>query len=1320
MGLSAAAFQIDPEVLTEVETPPTGLWVPAPLSGEIVHLDAEANAVTARVAVSDRLADLVVEEGDGGVVVVDRTAGQISLVDPALHQVVRTTGSLPASESMVDIGPDGIVAVAGAEAVLVDPSVTDSTQATVPADSRSVVADGDGALVENGADRIAIDADGATERRSGSDGPLVRVGDRIVEARQDGVRTLGGERLACFEDFMANPDHIIGSSIGWVVAIVGSTVHVADLTNGECAATALIGEVGELARPVVAARRVFVAERFTGEVHVVDPSRESDQVHLVLEPGDLRLRARDDFVVAYDPGSSLAVFLGADGPGDAVSTSVGGSVSTTGEGEGVVAVVEEDSTDDGLVEETDESASGATANIPVIDANVVTTQVESEQIDEPLPSDELVANFALSATTVAVDVPVRFVDKSSGSPDSWVWDFGDGTGDEGPEAEKSWEEPGSYTVTLRVGRGEEADEISLPITVVPADATLRPAADFVYSSTVVGVGKPVEFEDRSDGDIERWRWDFGDGDTASAPDVTKSWSRAGTYTVRLTVANEQGSDTASVVVTVVDGLRAPVAAIDVATTTVDLGEAVAFVGSSSTDQASYRWDFGDGKTSRGEEVTHVFLAEGTFRVTLRAENSVGVSTATVDIVVAPATRPPRAVIGTLPVVIEVGDVVTLSSLSTNSPDSELWAFGDGQSATGARVTHTWGMPGTYLVTLTATNGAGSDTVTQSVQVLAELPAPVAQIGDFVASPWVGQTTLFVDASVDATSWEWDFGDGVTSNAPDPLHTFTSPGQKVVTLTVSNRNGTDSTSVIVEPRLEPTAAFSTSATAIRAGGSVAFTDGSVNAVSWEWDFGDGGSSTERNPTRRYSAAGTFDVVLTVRSSTGDTATSDPVTITVDPAAPRLDGITKFPNDTGPVTTSTTSSYAARVAAASGPIDLYEISYGDGSPLERNATGTFSHVYTSSGTYTMTMRARGALGDFSPTVSRTVTVVDPAAPLVSISGVPSSAQVGTVTLTGNTLAGSGPVAVWRWEITQGANQVTYTGRVVDHTFTAPGNYRVRLIAESPVPAVSNGTDTHDITITPPPAPVIQSLVASPATTTTGQRVIFTPQVTGSVSTWEWDYVGAGYVPGAATGEYIFNTVGTKTVWLRATGPFGQEATRSVTVVVLPPPDPSPPAASPAGPVPVNTTVSFTSTEANGLTGLTWSWRITKTGVSAPTAVYTDVGPTQAHQFTEAGTWTIEVTATDARGVSGSDVLSLTVNPVITPNFTATPTAVPNQMAFVDSSTGSPIDAWLWDFGDGQTSTAQNPTVTFAAPGPYSVTLSVTSGGVTRNVTKTVNVP
>ena len=1325
-GLGAAAFQIDAEVLTQVSTPATGLWIPAPVSGEIVHVDAASGSVTARVGVGEPGAEFVVAERDHGIIVVDRTEGQVALVDPALHEIIRSVRAVQATEANVDIGPEGVVMAADDRVALVDLAVTASTGVSVPPAARSAVADGAGARVENGTSVLAVPADGTTDEAVDASGLLVRMDDRVLVVGRDAIRTIDGAEVACVDDAVGNPTHVVGAD-RWVVAIVRDTVHLADVDDGDCREVVLPTDTGELGRPVVAGGRVYVPERRTGTVHIIEPNRGIFESHVALPPGDLRLRSRGELVVAYDAETPVAAFLGEAGVVRFVDTSIDerGIAAVLGD-DGAAAVLGDDGGGE-AVEGTGVDALRTDNDAPVIDATLLASIIENpENDDDALPDDELVANFGFSASTVAVGDAVRFVDSSTGRPDAWLWDFGDGTGAEGPQVEKAWDDPGTYPVTLRVSQGEESASITLAITVVPEASLLPPAADFVFSATVAEVGVPVAFEDRSDGEIERWRWDFGDGTFATDPDVTKAWDTPGRYEVQLTVANEQGSDSAVVFIDVIAGLEAPVAELTARETEVDLGAAVAFSGSSSGGPASFEWTFGDGGRSTGAEAVHVFLIEGTFTVTLTAANAAGTSTATVEIVVSAPTQPPVAAIGTLPPVIEVGDVVSLSSLSTNAPDEETWSFGDGETATGSRVDHTWTTPGSYILRLTATNSAGTDTVTTTVEVLAELPAPVAQVGDFDESPWVGDATVFLDASVDATSWLWDFGDGVTSTAPNPLHTFTTPGQKLVTLTVSNRNGTDSTSVVVEPRLRPTASFVVSSSAIRAGDSVTFTDQSVNAASWLWNFGDGTSSTAKNPVHSYTTTGSFGVSLTIKNATGDQDTFGPVVITVDPAAPRLSAILKVPVDTGNLTTSSTYSFAAVVAPTSGPIDLFEVDFGDGTPVVQAASGTFTHAFSASGSFDVTMRARGPLGDFSAPITRSFVVVDPAPPLVAIAAsVPASAEIGTVTLTGETLGGSGPVATWRWRVRKGGEIWDYTGRVVDHLFTEAGNYTIRLTAESPVATVADAVVTQPITITVPPAPFIESLVANPSPATTGVQVTFTPVVTGSPATWEWDYEGGGtsYVAGTSIGQHIFNTAGPKLVYLRVTGPFGGQDVVSVPVTVNPRPAPTAPVAIPGGTVTTGTTVNLSSSDAGGLTGLTWNWEISN-GVT--TVAYADVGPSINHAFTAAGSWTVTVTAVDGLGISGSNLSFVTVTdpaPPLVAGFTWASTATPLQIQLTDTSTGPPIDSWSWNFGSagaiGNT-TAQNPLVTYPAPGTYSVTLTVTSGGdssTTAPVTVTV---
>ncbi len=152
------------------------------------------------------------------------------------------------------------------------------------------------------------------------------------------------------------------------------------------------------------------------------------------------------------------------------------------------------------------------------------------------------------------------------------------------------------------------------------------------------------------------------------------------------------------------------------------------------------------------------------------------------------------------------------------------------------------------------------------------------VADFSGNPVSGTAPLnvsFSDLSTNSpTSWAWNFGDGHTSNAQNPSHTYTSAGDYTVTLTVSNNDGQDSevkTNYIsvAAGGTAPTAAFSGTPTSGTVPLDVSFSDASTdNPTSWSWDFGDGNTSTAQNPTHTYTAAGTYTVSLTVSNAYGN--------------------------------------------------------------------------------------------------------------------------------------------------------------------------------------------------------------------------------------------------------------------------------------------------------------------------------------------------------------------------------------------------------------------------------------------------------------------
>ena len=158
--------------------------------------------------------------------------------------------------------------------------------------------------------------------------------------------------------------------------------------------------------------------------------------------------------------------------------------------------------------------------------------------------------------------------------------------------------------------------------------------------------------------------------------------------------------------------------------------------------------------------------------------------------------------------------------------------------------------------------------------------------NFVASPVSGAPPLnvqFTDTSSNSpTSWQWNFGDGATSTAQNPSHTYTGTGLFTVTLTASNAQGSSSSSITINVHQGLSAGFVYSKGGLtNAPLNVYFTDVSTGPVtSWQWNFGDGATSTARNPTHTYTSAGTFTITLTVTDNANDMAT-DMATVTVNP-------------------------------------------------------------------------------------------------------------------------------------------------------------------------------------------------------------------------------------------------------------------------------------------------------------------------------------------------------------------------------------------------------------------------------------------------------
>ncbi len=427
-----------------------------------------------------------------------------------------------------------------------------------------------------------------------------------------------------------------------------------------------------------------------------------------------------------------------------------------------------------------------------------------------------------------------------------------------------------------------------------------------------------------------------------------------------------------------------------------------------------------------------------------------------------------------------------------------------------------------------------------------------------------------DGSGYIVSYAWNFGDGSTSTEISPTHTFTGTGPFTVTLTVTDNDGLTDSDALTVRRFHvefPDFDFDPSADcggkySATLGDSIAF-DGTGSefgggAVTFVWDFGDGGTSTEEDPTYTYSAEGTYTVTLIVTDDEGDTA-EDSCTATITAVtvndAPEVD-CTVLPTSG---TTKQEVTLDVDATDSDGTIVKYDWEFGDGS-IDSTTTDSNVYIYTTAGTYAIIVTVTddvGATGSCSQAITITDETAANQAPTADCSLLPTSAEVfEEITFDGSGSTDSdGTIVNYEWDfgyIDNSGNSMIVSGPTISTTkfgYAEAGTYTVTLTVtddDSATDSCSQDITVTEVTVEDKPAIAVAS-----ANPTSGEPTLWVQFSSDGSSgneplNYYWTF-GDGESSTRVDPDHYYDEEGTYTATLTITDADGDSDSDSVTITV-----------------------------------------------------------------------------------------------------------------------------------------------------------------------------
>lgn len=480
----------------------------------------------------------------------------------------------------------------------------------------------------------------------------------------------------------------------------------------------------------------------------------------------------------------------------------------------------------------------------------------------------------------------------------------------------------------------------------------------------------------------------------------------------------------------------------------------------------WSWNFGDAMASLEQNPAHLYQSAGAFPVRFSLISDIGCvsDTAGETIVI---TEPPVAKFGVAATAC-AGKAIQFSDLSSTTGSALLewvWNFGDNTpnvvASTGVAQTHTYAMPGNYKVSLQVKSASGC----RSLVFIKDVTISAGPIADFsfgeaclpTGSVQFTNQSSIQDGTAGQLLYRWDFGDGGTSTAKDPVHNFKTAGPFAAKLAVTSSNGcADSTLKNVTTVYEAPVAKFTGLTESCLGAALNFTDASTAANSalalWEWNFGDGSAVVaDQSPQHTYAQAGTYTVTLLVRSANGCVSAPGTQNVVIN-ALPIADF-----DVASSACENSNAAFTNLSSAGTNAIAKATWGFGDGATSDLLSP---THIYQLAGNYSVLLAVETDKGCKSLSVSKQITVHP--TPKVGFA-VPGTCvnDPSTTFVDGSSIGDDSQADLqWLWnfgDLNASPANNSSTAKDGQHKYTEAGEYNVSLTVTSKEGCASSLTQT-----------------------------------------------------------------------------------------------------------------------------------------------------------------------------------------------------------------------------------------------------------------------